>query len=64
MHLINLLNNLVTKGSSLAISHTSSTSTSSVKNITSFTEFPNGQYLSNPSTNYQIIKILLNKIET
>ena len=52
MHLISLLNNLITKGSNFAISQTSKTSTNSVKYITSLTEFPNGQYLSSPSTNY------------
>ena len=51
MHLISLLNNFVIKGSSFAISQTSKTSTNSVKNITSFTEFPIGQYLSKASTN-------------
>ena len=52
MHLISLLKSLVTKGSSFAISHTSRTSTNSVRNITSLTELPIGQYLSKESTNY------------
>ncbi len=52
IHFNNLLNNLLINGSNLVISQTSNTSTNSVKNITSFTEFPNGQYLNNPSTNY------------
>jgi len=51
MHLINLLKSLGISGSNLLISQTSNTSTNSVKNMTSFIEFPNGQYLSSPSTN-------------
>ena len=51
MHLINLLKSFVIKGSNFAISQTSKTSTNSVKNITSFTELPIGQYLNNDSTN-------------
>lgn len=49
---MSLLNNLVTMGSNFVISHTSNTSTNSVKNITSLTELPKGQYLNKPSTNY------------
>ena len=52
MHLINLLNNLLIKGSIFPISQTSRTSSNSVKNMTSFAEFAKGQYLSNPSTSY------------
>ena len=51
MHLINLVNNFGINGSSFPISQTSSTSTNSVKNMTSFTELPKGQYRNNPSTN-------------
>lgn len=55
MHLINRLNNFVIIGSNLVISQTSSTSTNSVKNITSFTELPKGQYFNNPSTSLNYI---------
>jgi len=50
MHLISLLNSFGISGSNLVISHTSKTSNNSFKNITSFAELANGQYLNNPST--------------
>ena len=51
MHLISLLNIFGINDSSLESSQISITSFNSAKNKVSLGEFPNGQYLNNPSTN-------------